>query len=127
AGQGGAGLGGGKAGDLYLKVDFEPHPLYRVDGRDLALALPVAPWEAALGATVEVPTPTGKVALKIPAGSGADRRLRLKGRGLPAKHPGDLYITLKIALPPAKTEEQKAFYQSMSEAFSFDPRSGMEV
>lgn len=127
AGQGGAGPGKGEAGDLYLEVGFEPHPLYGVDGRDLTLKLPVAPWEAALGATVETPTPTGKVALKVPAGSGAGRRLRLKGRGLPGKRPGDLYITLEIAVPPAATEDEKAFYQRMAREFDFDPRADMGV
>lgn len=125
AGQGGAGLGGGPAGDLYLEVDFEPHPLYRVEGRNLALTLPVMPWEAALGASVETPTPSGKVALKVPKGSRSGRRLRLKGRGLPGKTPGDLYVTLEITAPAAKTDAQKALYERMAEEFSSDPRAKM--
>ncbi|MGH8274846.1 MAG: DnaJ C-terminal domain-containing protein [Gammaproteobacteria bacterium] len=127
AGQGGAGLGGGAKGDLYLEVSFAQHPLYRVEGHDLALTLPVAPWEAALGATVETPTPTGAVSLKIPAGSGTHRRLRLKGRGLPGKSPGDLYVSLEIVLPSAENDEQKAFYERMAREFRFNPRAKLGV
>ncbi|MGH8160712.1 MAG: DnaJ C-terminal domain-containing protein [Gammaproteobacteria bacterium] len=127
AGQGGAGIGGGGRGDLYLEVVYAPHPLYRVEGGDLALALPVAPWEAALGATVKAPTPAGAVSLKVPPNSTAGKRLRLKGRGLPGKAPGDLYVTLEIAAPPAETDEQKAFYRRMAKEFPFDPRKGLEV
>ena len=97
AGQGGAGIGGGSAGDLYLEIEFKPHPLFRVDGADVYVDLPLAPWEAALGATVDVPTPEGTVQLTIPAGSQAGRKLRLKGRGLPGKNPGDLYAVLAVA------------------------------
>lgn len=127
AGQGGPGIGGGKAGDLYLEVVFEPHRLYRVEGADLHLGLPVAPWEAALGANVRVPTPAGPVELKVPAGSAAGRRLRLKGRGLPGRTPGDLYVTLEIALPPADTEERREFYRRMAREFPFDPRKHLEA
>src|SRR5690606_19387416 len=84
AGQGDPGVGGGPPGDLYLEVAFEPHPLYRVDGLDVTMDVPVTPWEAALGAKITVPTPSGNVELKIPPGSGQGRRLRLKGRGIPA-------------------------------------------
>src|ERR1700674_2078260 len=101
AGQGARASGEGAPGDLYIEVDFLPHPLYRVDGRDLYLELPVAPWEAALGATVKSPTPTGTVDLKIAAGSHAGSKLRLKGRGFPSSPPGDFYVILQIALPPA--------------------------
>ena len=127
AGQGAAGLGGGPAGDLYLEVEFRPHPFYHVEGRDLYLDLPVAPWEAALGATVKVPTPGGPVDLKIPAGSGQGRKLRLKGRGIPGKPPGDLYVVLQIALPPADTEQAKAFYRRMQQEFDFNPRKHLGV
>lgn len=123
AGQGGAGAGGGRAGDLFLEVVFRPHPLYRVDGRDVYLDLPLAPWEAALGAEVRAPTPTGPVALKVPAGSVAGRKLRLAGRGIPGKTAGDFYAVLQIALPPADTEAAKAFYQRMAREMSFDPRA----
>jgi curved DNA-binding protein len=123
AGQGGPGLGQGKAGDLYLEIEFHPHPRYRVEGRDVYLDLPVAPWEAALGAAVKVPTPGGMVELKVPAGSSARRKLRLTGRGIPGTTPGDLYVVLQIVLPPADDETTKAFYRDMAARFSsFDPR-----
>ncbi len=127
AGQGGPGIGGGEAGDLYLEVTFEPHRLYRLQGADLHLTLPVAPWEAALGASVRVPTPAGAVELKVPAGSAAGRRLRLKGRGLPGKTPGDLYVTLEIALPPTDSDKAKEFYRRMEQELPFDPRAGLGV
>jgi curved DNA-binding protein len=124
AGQGGPGMGQGQPGDLYLEVAFQPHKHYRVDKHDVYLDLPVAPWEAALGATVEVPTPSGKVELSVPPGSSEGRKLRLKGRGIPGKTPGDFYFVLKIALPPATTDSARAVYQGMAEAFkSFDPRA----
>jgi curved DNA-binding protein len=118
---------GDKAGDLYLEVEFLPHPLYQVDGRDLRLELPVAPWEAALGATVKTPTPGGIVELKIPPASHAGSKLRLKGRGIPAKPPGDFYVILQIALPPAQDDKAKAAYAAMAAALPFDPRAGMGV
>lgn len=126
-GQGTPGVGRGPAGDLYLKVEFNPHPLYRVEDRDLYLDLPLAPWEAALGATVKIPTPEGKVDLKIPPNSTSGRKLRLKGRGLPGKTAGDLYAQISIALPPATTDEDKALYRKMAEKFSFNPRAHLEV
>ena len=123
AGQGGAGLGGGSAGDLYLEIAFREHPRFRVDGRDVSLDVPVAPWEAALGAAVTVPTPDGSVEMTVPPGSSGGRRLRLKGRGIPAYPPGDLYVMLNIVLPPADTDDAKAAYETMRQAFNFDPRS----
>lgn len=124
AGQGMPGMGQGGAGDLYLEVGFHPHPLYRVEQRDVYFELRIAPWEATLGATVEVPTPGGAVELKIAAGSEAGRKLRLKGRGIPGRLPGDFYAVLQIALPPAHTDAARAFYGGMAEQFpSFDPRS----
>ncbi len=125
AGQGGPGMGKAPAGDLYLEVEFRAHALYRVDGADLYLDLPVAPWEAALGASVQVPTPAGKVDLKIPPGSSQGRRLRLKGRGIPAKEPGDLYVVLQIALPQADTERAREFYRRMQAEMNFDPRADL--
>jgi curved DNA-binding protein len=122
AGQG-ASTGSGTAGDLYIEVDFQPHPLYRVDGRDLYLELPVSPWEAALGAGVKTPTPGGIVDLKVPQGSHAGTKLRLKGRGIPAAAPGDLYVVLQVALPPAGDEKAKAAYRAMADALPFDPRA----
>ena len=125
--QGGAGIGQGEAGDLYLEVAFQPHPLYRADGRDVFLELPIAPWEAALGATVQTPTPTGPVDLKIPPASGAGRKLRLKGRGIPGDPAGDLYVILQIALPPADTETAKAAYRELEKALNFNPRARLGV
>ena len=123
AGQGGPGMGKGQAGDLYLEVEFLPHPHYRVDKHDVYLDLPVAPWEAALGAVIEVPTPSGTVELTVPAGSAEGRKLRLKGRGIPGKTPGDFYFVLKIAVPPANSEAEKTLYRNMAQAFaSFNPR-----
>ena len=127
AGQGEKLSGEAKAGDLFLEVSFAPHPLYRPEGRDLHLDLPVAPWEAALGASVPVPTPGGTVELKIPAGSKAGARLRLRGRGLPATPPGDLYATLQIALPPADSDQTRAAYSAFAEAAPFNPRSSLGV
>ncbi len=127
AGQGGAGVGKGKAGDLYLEVEFRPHPFYHVEGRDVFLSLPVAPWEAALGATVKAPTPTGAVDLKIPAGSTGGRKLRLKGRGIPGTTPGDFYVVLQIVLPPAESAAARTAYREMEQALKFNPRARMGV
>jgi curved DNA-binding protein len=122
-GQGDPGVGQGKAGDLYLEIAFNPHPHYHVEGADVQLELPVAPWEAALGATVKVPTLDGAVDMKIPPGSASGRKLRLKGRGIPAKTPGDLYVVLRIALPPAESKAARAAYQNFQQAFDFNPRA----
>lgn len=122
AGQGGPGMGGAPAGDLYLEIDFNPHPQFRADGRDVYLDLPLAPWEAALGASVAAPTPEGPVQLTIPPGSVAGRQLRLKGRGIPGAPPGDLYVVLTIALPPADSERARDAYRAMAKAFDFNPR-----
>jgi curved DNA-binding protein len=127
AGQGSVGRPGGTAGDLYIEVEFQPHPLYRVDGRDLYLELPVAPWEAALGATAKTPTPGGVVDLKVPAGSRSGTQLRLKGRGIPAAAPGDFYVVLQIALPPASDEKSKEAYRAMAAAMPFNPRASLGV
>lgn len=127
AGQGAPGLGGGEAGDLYLEVAFAAHPLYRVEGADLHLQLPVAPWEAALGATVRVPTPEGAVELKVPPNSAGGRRLRLKGRGLPGRTPGDLYVTVEIVTPPAESDKTREFYRRMAKEFPFNPRAKLGV
>ncbi len=120
-GQGGAGAGG-PGGDLYLDIQFAPHPLYRAEARDIHMALPVSPWEAALGATVSVPTLGGPVSLKIPAGSQAGRKLRLKGRGLPGSPPGDQYVTLQIVLPPADSEAVQKAFRDLERAAAFNPR-----
>jgi curved DNA-binding protein len=124
-GQGGPGIGGAPSGDLYLEVGFKPNPLYRIAGRDLYLDLPVAPWEAALGASVRTPTPAGPIMLRIPPGSSQGRQLRIRGRGIPAAEPGDLYAVLKIVLPPAETEAAKRVYEEMARQLPFDPRAGL--
>jgi curved DNA-binding protein len=121
-GQGTTGLGEGNPGDLYLEIEFASHLIYRVEGRDLYLDLPVAPWEAALGGKVKAPTPKGVVDVTIPANSTQGRKLRLKGRGIPAKTPGDFYIVLKIALPSAKDEKAKELYDRMAQELDFNPR-----
>ena len=127
AGQGGPGMGAGAAGDLYLEIDFHPNPIYRVDGKDVYLDLPLAPWEAALGTTVNVPTPAGStLELKIPAGTAAGRKMRLKGKGIPSKEAGDLYVVPNIVLPGADTDAQKEAYQSLEKAFDFNPRTHLK-
>ena len=123
AAQGSPGLGKGEPGDLYLEVEFRPHRYYRVEGKDVFIDLPVAPWEAALGATVKVTTPSGKVDLRIPPNSANGRKLRLKDRGIPAKQPGDLFVVLNIALPKADNEAAKAAYAEFGRAFDFEPRA----
>jgi curved DNA-binding protein len=121
-GQGTPGLGQGEAGDLYLEIEFASHPLYHVKGRDLYVDLPVAPWEAALGARIKAPTPGGVVDVTIPENSVQGRKLRLKGRGIPGKNPGDLYIVLQIALPSVDDEKAKKLYQTMADELEFNPR-----
>lgn len=123
AGQGQPGMLGGSKGDLLLEVELEPHPLYEVKGKDLTLRLPIAPWEAALGATVAVPTLGGAVNLKVPAGSRTGAKLRLKGRGLPGNPPGDELVLLEIQTPPADTEQAREFYRRMAQELPFDARN----
>ena len=128
AGQAGGGIGGGEPGDLYLEVEFAPHPVFRAEGRDIHLRLPIAPWEAALGATVSVPTLGGKVSLKVPAGAQSNQRLRLKGRGLPGKTAGDAYVQLEIVNPPATDASAKAAFEQLAERFgAFNPRAKLGV
>jgi curved DNA-binding protein len=124
AGQGSQGVGGGPAGDLYLEVNFRPHPLYQLDGRDVTVQLPVAPWEAALGETVAVPTLGGPVEMKLPQGARAGQRLRLRGRGLPGPTPGDQYVVLAIVLPP-DSPRAREFFGRMKDELPFDPRAGL--
>ncbi len=126
-GQGGASTGDAPAGDLYLEVDLLPHPIFRADGRDIYVDLPVTPWETALGAQVSIPTLGGKVEMKIPAGSQSGSKLRLKGRGLPGKNNGDQYVVLKIETPKPTTEKQKDLYRQMQQEMGFNPRSRMGV
>ena len=126
-GQGAKGQGSGRAGDLYLEVEFRPHRLYRVDGADVELKLPVTPWEAALGAKVKVPTPSGTIDLTIPPNSQAGKKLRLKGRGLQSRPAGDLYVVLQLVLPSANDANARKIYQRMKEEVDFNPRATMEV
>ena len=127
AGQGAPGLGGARAGDLYLEIAFNPHPLFRVDGSDVYVDLPLAPWEAAVGASVDVATPEGTVQLTVPKNSAAGRKLRLKGRGLPGKNPGDLYAVLGIVQPRAESDAARAAYESLAKAFpNFRPRANLQ-
>jgi curved DNA-binding protein len=127
AGQGAPGIGGGKQGNLYLEVDIKKHPLFDLLDNDVYCTLPIAPWEAALGSTVAVPTLGGKVDLKIPANSQAGQKLRLKGRGLSGNPAGDQYVILRIVIPPAETEAAKALYQQMAKELPFNPRASIGV
>lgn len=127
-GQGEAGYGQAPAGDLYLEITFQPHPYYHLEDKTVYVDLPVAPWEAALGGKVRVPTPKGAVDMKIPANARDGSKLRLKGYGIPAREPGDLYVVLRIALPEATTEQAKAAYRTFAQSFSnFDPRADLGV
>jgi curved DNA-binding protein len=127
SGQGSPGQGEGRAGDLYLEIEFNPHGLYRVEGRDVYLDLPLTPWEAALGATVKAPTPNGLVDLKIPEGTTGARKLRLQRRGIPGEPPGDLYVLLNISLPPADSDTAKDLYRKMEQELTYNPRSQLGV
>ncbi|HUQ11006.1 MAG TPA: DnaJ C-terminal domain-containing protein [Steroidobacteraceae bacterium] len=122
-GKGGKGFKGGRDGDLYLDITLKPHRFYRATGHDLYLDLPVAPWEAALGATVEVPTLAGAVNLKVPAGASSGQKLRLAGRGLPMPRggAGDLFAVLQVVVPPADERERK-LYEELAKGSGFDPR-----
>jgi len=122
AGQGAPGAG--KPGDLLLEVHFKPHPRYRVEGRDLHLDLPVAPWEAALGAVLRVAVPGGALNVRIPAGAQGGRLLRVRGKGVPAQPPGDLLLRLRVVLPPADTPKARELYEAMARDLAFDPRAG---
>jgi curved DNA-binding protein len=124
-GQGGEGAGGGRHGDLYLKVEIPPHPVYQLDGRDLIMDLKVAPWEAALGAEMEVETLSGRVTLKIPPGTQGGRKLRLRGKGMPNPKGvrGDLYAVVKIMVPRRLSEREKELFEQLQEASSYNPRS----
>ena len=122
AGQGSPGVGGGPPGNLLLEVAFRPHPRFRVEGRDVTLTLPVAPWEAMLGETIAVPTLGGPVDMKLPAAARGGQRLRLRGRGLPGPTPGDQYVVLEIVLPPDSPRARQLFEQ-MKRELPFDPRA----
>jgi curved DNA-binding protein len=125
SGQGEPAVGKGRAGDLYLMVHIRPHRNLELEGRDVKLTLPVAPWEAALGATLTVPTLGGSVDLRIPPQSQSGSRLRLRGRGLAGEPPGDQYVVLKVVLPPADTPTARELYERMRTELAFDPRAGL--
>ena len=126
AGQGERSAGGARAGDLYLEVHVRPHRLYQLEGRDVTLTLPIAPWEAALGATITVPTLGGPVDMQVPSGAQSGQKLRLRGRGLPGQPPGDAYVQLKIVVPPASSPQARAAYEEMrAKLGTFDPRGDL--
>ena len=123
AGQGMAGYGGEPAGDLLLEIGFLPHPKFTVDGRNTRAILPITPWEAALGAKVEVPTLGGKVAMTIKPGVQAGQRLRLAGRGLPGAPVGDHIIELALIMPAVDSDTKREIFEQMRETMAFNPRS----
>jgi curved DNA-binding protein len=116
---------GGRGGDLYLVVRLAPHPRYRVDGRDITVDVPVTPWEAALGASIPVPTPAGTARVELPAGSSSGRRLRLRGRGMPNPRgaPGDLYADVKIVVPATLSPAERELFDRLAAESRFDPRA----
>jgi curved DNA-binding protein len=124
AGQGGRGSDGAAPGDLYLRVRLAPHPRYRVEGRDISVNLPLAPWEAALGTSVAIDTPGGEAKVKVPAGTSSGRRLRLRGRGLPNPRGrnGDLYAVAQIMVPPRLGDEERRLFEQLAATSTFDPR-----
>jgi curved DNA-binding protein len=126
AGEGGQGAGGGPSGDLFLRVRILPHPRLRLEGRDLHVDVPVAPWEAALGAEVDVPTLDGTARVRVPAGSSSGRRLRLRGQGFPGPRGGrgDLYATVRIVIPAQLSERERELFAQLAAASKFDPRRG---
>jgi curved DNA-binding protein len=127
-GKGGKGVGGGPDGDLYLSIALHPHPLFRVSGHDLYLDLPVTPWEAALGAVVEVPTLGGSVHLKVPQGTHAGQKLRLAKRGLPkpSAGEGDLFAIVQIVVPTVLSERERALFKELADGSTFNPRGHFE-
>jgi curved DNA-binding protein len=127
AGKGDPGPGNAPAGDLYLEIHIAPHRMFELDGRDVHLTLPIAPWEAALGAKVKVPTLAGAVELNVPAGAASGQRLRLRGRGLPGKPPGDQYAVLKIVAPRPSEDAERKLYERLRENSDFNPRADMEA
>ncbi len=124
AGQGGPGVGSGPAGDLYLRVQVAPHPVFRLVGADLEVTLPVTPWEAALGVKVPVPTMTGNAMLSLPAGTQSGQRLRMRGKGLVGtRHHGDLIVIIQVAVPHRLSEKEKALFAELARVSTFNPRA----
>ncbi|WP_294264519.1 DnaJ C-terminal domain-containing protein [Propionivibrio sp.] len=126
-GLGAPGFSGGSAGDLYLEVHFHPHPRFRVEGRDLHLALPVAPWEAALGATIAIALPAGhQVKVRIPEGAQSGHKLKVRGKGIPGDSSGDLYLNIEVVLPDASHPQARQIYETMQRELAFNPRAEWE-
>ena len=127
-GKGGKGFNGGRDGDLYINVVLHPHSLFRVSGHDLYLDLPLAPWEAVLGTTVQVPTPSGPVRLKVPPGTQGGQQLRLSKRGLPRPRAGegDLFAIVQIVLPRVTNEQERSLFQQLADGSTFNPRAHFE-
>ncbi len=126
AGKGGPGFGSGPSGDLYITVEYESNANYHVEGGDVYINMPVAPWEVALGESISVPIPGGSIKMKIPKGSFSGKKLRLKGKGIPSKQPGDLYVVLKIVIPPAKDDKSQKLYEEMKN-LDFNPRANFKI
>lgn len=126
AGQGALGMGGSATGDLLLEVHFSPHARLHTEGRNLHLALPVTPWEAALGSVVAVELPGSKLNVRIPQGAQSGRELRVRGKGIPSTPPGDLLLHLQVVLPPADTPKARELYETMARELAFDPRKNRE-
>jgi curved DNA-binding protein len=118
-------MGAGAPGDLYLVVHLAPDPRYRVEGRDIIVTLPLAPWEAALGTEVDIETPADKLKVTVPAGTSSGRRLRLAGQGLPNRRGkgGDLFAEAQITVPETLTSEERRLFRELASTSSFDPRS----
>lgn len=126
-GQGAEGIGGAEAGDLFIEIDFEPHPHFTVEGLDLHITVPISPWEAALGATVAVPAIGSRLNIKIPKGTTSGQKLRLVGKGLPGKKPGDQIVVLLVMLPRTHSAEAEALYKKLAEVEgNFHPRARLE-
>jgi curved DNA-binding protein len=124
AGQGGTGSGAGQAGDVFLRVHIAPHPVFHLEGHDLSVTVPITPWEAALGAKVDVPTLDGPVKMTLPPGTQSGQRLRIRGKGLPKGKggQGDLYAMVQIAVPTTLSADERVLFQQLSQKSSFDPR-----
>ena len=128
SGRGGKGLMGGRDGNLYINITLHPHPLFRVSNHDLFLDLPLTPWEAVLGATVQVPTLGGKVRLKVPPGTRSGQQLRIAGRGLPKPREGagDLFAIMQIVVPPMPEEQERTLFKALADISTFNPREYLE-
>ncbi len=124
SGQGEQGTGGGPGGDLYLKVEIEPHPVFKLKARDLYMDVPVSPWEAVLGSEVRVSTPSGNIDLKIPPGTQSGQKLRLRGKGMPDPKgaPGDLYATVVVKVPTHLSDTERQLFEELKKSSTFNPR-----